>query len=222
MDFPKDIQVLGIAGNTKSGKDTLANFLAEEFGCTVTHFADSFKNILKGVFAFSDDQLWGKSKNVPDERYVFSGTCPLDHAQCEWSDVDSLWHCPTCSNTYQKFLTPRFTMHTLGTEWGRTMYGSVWTEMTLRNILETFHKTGNTRFVIADLRFREEVEQVKQVGGIVVRIKRDIPLEHAWHATEAELLTLPDSMFQSVVDNNGTLDDLKKQAHEIGSQFFHA
>lgn len=220
MNVPPQLSLLGIAGNTKSGKDTLAKFLAAGFECSITHFADSFKNILKDVFAFSDDQLWGAGKNVPDERYPFSGICPFDHVQCSFSDEDGLWHCAVCRKSYGKFLTPRFTMHTLGTEWGRAMYANVWIDMTVRKIQQAFQTENKQRWIIADVRFQKEVGAIQKLGGTIVLIKRGIPSEHLWHATEAELLTIPDSMFDSVVDNNGTLDELKTKAHELGEKLF--
>ncbi len=220
MDAPSTPIILGIAGNTKSGKDTLARFLAEEYRCTITHFADTFKNILKDVFDFSDDQLWGNSKNIPDQRYPFSGICPLDHAKCTFSNGEKFWHCPVCNNTYQQFLTPRFTMLTLGTEWGRAMYANVWIDMTLRHIQKAFQTENKDRWIIADMRFQKEVDAIRKLGGTTVLIKRGVPSEHLWHATEAELLTIPDAMFDSVIDNNGTLDDLKTKAHELGKRLF--
>ncbi len=220
MNVPLKLTLLGIAGNTKSGKDTLAKFLAGEYQCSITHFADTFKKIVKDVFAFSDDQLWGDSKNVPDTRYPFSGICPIDHAQCSYSEDDKLWRCSICGKSYEKFLTPRFTMHTLGTEWGRTMYANVWIDMTLRQIQQAFQRENKHRWIIADLRMKQEVDAVHKAGGAVVRIKRNIPVEHSWHATESELLAMPDSMFDSVIDNNGTLDELKTKAHELGETLF--
>lgn len=220
MSVPSQPALLGIAGNTKSGKDTLAKFLAEECDCAITHFADTFKNILKDVFAFSDDQLWGAGKNIPDKRYPFSGTCPVDHAACSFSDEDESWHCSVCGKSYAKFLTPRFTMHTLGTEWGRAMYANVWIDMTLRKIQQMFQRENKQRWLIADVRFQKEIDGIRKMGGAVVLIKRGVPSEHLWHATEAELLTIPDSAFDMVIDNNGTLDELKAKAHRLGEKMF--
>lgn len=220
MNVPTQLTLLGIAGNARSGKDTLADFLAAELGFSITHFADAFKNILKDIFEFSDDQLWGKSKDVPDQRYAFSGICPLDHAQCSLSDTDRLWCCPVCKNTYEKFLAPRFTMMTLGTEWGRTMYADVWTDMTLRKIQQAFQTENKQRWIVADLRMRNEVERIHAAGGKAILIKRSIIEEHLWHATESELTAMPDSQFDAVIDNNGTLDELKAKAHELGKTLY--
>ncbi len=52
--------VIGLVGETGSGKDTVANYLAEKYGARLMRFADPLKDTLKIYFdQFSkDDQQW--------------------------------------------------------------------------------------------------------------------------------------------------------------------
>lgn len=57
--------IIGITGQPPagSGKDTVADFLVEEYGFAKVAMADPMKRICKEVFDFSDEQLWGPSEN---------------------------------------------------------------------------------------------------------------------------------------------------------------
>lgn len=68
--------------------------------------------------------------------------------------------------------TPRYLMQTLGTDWGRNMvdkniWANAWKNAVLRG------KYGPGDVVIADdVRFVEEAEAIKEMGGVIVRIVR--------------------------------------------------
>ena len=52
--------IIGLVGETGSGKDTVANYLQEKYGATLMRFADPIKEVL-GVFfdrASKQDQQW--------------------------------------------------------------------------------------------------------------------------------------------------------------------
>jgi hypothetical protein len=122
--------IVGISGFAGSGKDTVADFLAEECGFVKVAFADPLKRVCKDVYDFTDDQLWGPSqkRNEPDKRY------PRDHkvsspgaraCGCCGLDVDD-WRGAQC------YLTPRYALQLLGTEWGRHCYPNTWVDYALR------------------------------------------------------------------------------------------
>lgn len=212
-------RIIGIAGFARSGKDTLADYLCHDHGCTKTHFADAIKKQLKEIFNFTDEQLWGSEKEKPDERYPISGICPRDRAHCE-RQSDGSWRCPTCKNAYGTFLTARLAMQTLGTEWGRTMYPNIWIDCTMRFIQESAQRANKDRWVIADVRMWDEVHRIKEIGGIVVRMHRKMPQKHLWHATESELAEMPDSLFDIIVHNDGSVAALQEEAKRVAQRAF--
>ena len=71
---------------------------------------------------------------------------------------------------YKKDFEIRKKLQQIGTEEGRNVYGSdIWI-----NILETWMKVFNSRgvglFIISDVRFQNEVDWIKKLGGTVIKI----------------------------------------------------
>lgn len=56
---------------------------------------------------------------------------------------------------------------------------------------------------ITDCRFQNEVDSVKQMGGIIVKIKRDVA-SYDGHVTETEIA---DTDCDFVIENNGTIEE---------------
>ena len=67
-EMPK---LIGFAGLQGSGKDSCGDVLANK-GYVKCAFASPVKLFSKQLFDLSDDQLWGDSKNVVDDRYGLS------------------------------------------------------------------------------------------------------------------------------------------------------
>jgi hypothetical protein len=64
--------------------------------------------------------------------------------------------------------TPRHAMQTLGTEWGRQcIHGSLWVDTALTEALAT-----GECYVIPDVRFHNECNAIKAIGGVVIRVER--------------------------------------------------
>lgn len=81
----------------------------------------------------------------------------------------------------------------------------------MRNKLKRYRSGGGV-LVITDVRFPNEADLVKAVGGIMLRVDRDTGLNDV-HSSENEL----DSFrgFDYRLSNNGTLDDLEAQVEPI-------
>lgn len=67
--------------------------------------------------------------------------------------------------------TPRHAMQTLGTEWGRgCMADDFWIEAASEQIENSLKRGAHV--VIDDVRFLNEMEMIRDFGGIVVRVRR--------------------------------------------------
>lgn len=181
--------IIAVSGRAGVGKDTAADILVERFGFVKIALADEMKRICKRVFDFSDEQLFGASekRNAPDERYPNG-----------WDDSGRPMGVAGDSRT---FLTPRYALQTLGTEWGRGCYENVWVDYALRIAktiveqkvpwsprsigsrgmwygysskvgLENHWDKPTKGVVIPDVRFPNEVEAIRAAGGRVWRITR--------------------------------------------------
>lgn len=63
------MQIVGISGRKRSGKDTFANVLCEEYGYEQHAFADPIRTIAREVFGLRENQIDGSKKEVVDPRW---------------------------------------------------------------------------------------------------------------------------------------------------------
>lgn len=104
--------------------------------------------------------------------------------------------------------TPRFAMQTIGTEWGRNTIGQDLWINAWKHAVNSHPEF--TPIVADDVRFENEVEAVRSMGGIIVRIKRntvDVPPTHT-----SEVMDFPVDV---TIDNNGSLDDLREKIYAL-------
>lgn len=95
--------------------------------------------------------------------------------------------------------TPRHAMQTLGTEWGReAIYPSIWTDAWKRRVLAS----ESSVVICDDVRFGNEVELIRSMGGVVIAIQRDAAGRAGSHPSEGLDYT---KYSIPVVRNNGTL-----------------
>lgn len=194
-------RIIGILGQSGSGKDTVADYLVHRYGYVKVALADPLKRICKDVYNFTDEQLWGPSasRNKVDERYGK--------------------------------LSPRVALQTLGTEWGRNCYDGTWIEYGMRVADKILDGNGYTQkrglymkgyferltkkvsgVVIPDIRFKNEVQLIRnRLTGFVVRLYRPDADGHvglANHASEVEQKAIPDEACDAIVYNRESLDKL--------------
>lgn len=70
----------------------------------------------------------------------------------------------------------------------------------------------HSRWLVTDVRFPNEAQAIKERGGLLVRINRGTPADNQ-HISETALDDYEG--FDIVIDNNGTLDELKEKVKEI-------
>jgi hypothetical protein len=102
--------------------------------------------------------------------------------------------------------TPREAMQTLGTEWGRNHVGhELWTKAWLAQV----SARPNDLIVVDDVRFANEFAMIRDLGGVIVDVWRDVGPTDLSHASERDRLSIsPDC----VIVNGGTEADLP---HEV-------
>lgn len=103
--------------------------------------------------------------------------------------------------------SPRQLLQTLGTDWGRAFVGAdVWLRMAGRRI-DALHAAGATTVVVADVRFENEAEWIRNRGGEVWRIAREPATAAAEHASEAGI---PASLIDRTIDNTGSPEQTRE------------
>lgn len=141
--------IIAFAGRKQSGKTTCSEFVANVF-------EGSGLGTSK-VYNFAD----------PLKKDICINILGLTYDQCYGSDdkknelVNCYWD--------NKQLTAREVMQFIGTDIFRKMQNNVWAEATINKIAsENFNLA-----LIADCRFPNEVEAVKNSGGLVIKLTRN-------------------------------------------------
>jgi hypothetical protein len=219
------VNVVGLAGPAGAGKDAVAEILVREHGFARIALADVMKRFARDVFGFSDEQLWGPS----EARNAFDKRFPREHraervmgrCACCGADLDLEGDQPC-------FLTPRYALQQLGTEWGRDCFENVWVDYMIRTARELLGRERKTEnywpqrgivhmdsmwlgpcgVVVSDVRFANEARAVRAAGGKVLSVERaGAGLDGAAGEHESERGVSPD-LVDATIDNNGSLDDL--------------
>lgn len=101
-------------------------------------------------------------------------------------------------------------MQVLGTEVGRSMFGDdVWIKMALRDL------RPEDKVVISDVRYPNEADAIKQLGGSLWRINRHNHQAVNGHKSEH---AMDNYMFNHVIYNDGTLDDLSDEVFMLAKE----
>jgi hypothetical protein len=206
--------IIGIAGFIGSGKDTIADYLITFKGFKRMSYAEPLKDAISAIFGWDRELLEGTTKYSR-----------------EWRDqIDPWW----AERLDIKHLTPRWVLQQWGTEVGRrAFHDDIWIAS-----IENKLRHAKDNIVISDCRFPNELQSIKNAGGITIRVSRgtnpvwyDAALdynkgfytagypvakrlleEHNVHASEYSSVGLD---YDYHVDNSGTVDELHRKIDSI-------
>jgi|TARA_B100000424_G_scaffold271708_1_gene276046 hypothetical protein len=104
--------------------------------------------------------------------------------------------------------SPRYAMQTLGTEWGRNMIGKdIWVNLWRNKAYN--HLDMNCNVVADDVRFPNEVEVIKSMGGKIIKLHRSSSSKSAHKSEELKFDADID------VDNNDSVYGLYSKVDSI-------
>ena len=200
--------IVGITGFIGSGKDTVANMFVER-GCAHDSFASPVKDVCASIFGWPRDMLEGDTVESRDFR---------ETPDMFWTKKLGVPH-----------FTPRLALQLLGTEVLRNHFApDIWI-----NSLEYRIRKQNLE-APCDARFRNELDLIKNMGGIVIWVQRGELPEWFDVASKAHNNVVSRKIMQTkyrdvhesewnwagypvdyIIENNGTLEDLAKQVENI-------
>lgn len=201
--------IIGITGFIGSGKDTIADYLTTYHGFKRISFAASLKDAIANVFGW--------------ERELLEGTTKTSR---EWREQKDVWW----SDRLNMEITPRWVLQYWGTEVCRkAFHEDIWVASLEHKLL-----SSKDDVVITDCRFINEVNAIKNAGGITMRVSRgEKPIWYDFaesvntgrdpsaqrfldkynvHASEYSSVGIK---YDYYIDNNGTIDDLHNKIQYI-------
>jgi hypothetical protein len=172
-------KIIAFAGRKQSGKTSCSEFVARYFNGTIPPF-----NSAK-IYNFAD----------PLKKDICMNILGLTYEQCYGEDIDK--NTVTEVQWEGNKLTAREVMQFVGTDLFRKMKNDVWASATISKI-----KSEQPRLaIIADCRFPNEVDAIKNAGGLIIKLTRN-PFSST-HSSETALD--PDNYspnnFDLIVDN---------------------
>lgn len=201
--------IIGVCGFIGSGKDTIADYLVNFHEFRRESFASTLKDAVSAVFGWDRTMLEGRTKEAR-----------------EWREqVDPWW----AERLAMPTLTPRWVLQYWGTEVCRkAFHDDIWIAS-----LENKLRNSKDHVVISDCRFPNEISSIKNAGGKIVWVQRgQLPdwYQTAIDANQGSNVALNElkrlkihasetawvgTDFDLILDNNGTIDDLYRQAKDL-------
>ncbi|AGC02079.1 Deoxynucleotide monophosphate kinase [Acanthamoeba polyphaga moumouvirus] len=196
--------LIGLMGNAGSGKTTFAEYIVKEYGFVEKSFADPLKKACKELFLFEDHQVYGtqEQKETPDPRW---------------------FNC-----------TPRTALQFVGTELLRDNLDRIMPGIGKDIFIHHFklwyqnelQKNPDVRVVVSDVRFQNEADFIKSLGGTVIKISREtskinlfdklsgfIVNQTDTHASEKELKNI--NNYDILIENTNTIDNYYEKITEV-------
>lgn len=188
--------LIAVLGRKSSGKDTFANVLINEFGFTRYAFADPLKKGIQSFFNLSDEQLYDvRLKEEIDPRW---GVSPRTLFQVIGTDIFQF--------SIKKFI-PNL----------KSDARNHWVILFKEWYLENLSKNPNFKVIISDARFLHEIEEIKNLGGQVIKITRfnNLINNNDMHQSENEIDSIPEKYIDLSIENSGTINDFNKKIIDL-------
>lgn len=138
--------IIGLVGFIGSGKGTIADILTSKYGYIKESYANSVKDATAAIFGW--------------DRALLEGDTTESRAWREQND--EFW-----SRKFGKPFSPRYALQLMGTEAGRDVFHKdIWVHTVERRC------SDDNNYVIADVRFPNEIASIQEMNGIIVQVHR--------------------------------------------------
>jgi hypothetical protein len=183
------MQIICLIGQKRVGKDTVADIIKEQDPAFQRFaLADPIKDIARIMFSFNEDQLYGAGKDVISSDW---GIRPRDFFERFGTDImqfDIYKYLPALEGVVPK------------------------REFWVQSLIRKIKATGCQKVIITDVRGEHELDAIKAAWphARFIKITRDLNCtESSTHITQQEPELIPLDKIDVVIDNTGTLEELK-------------
>ncbi len=175
--------LVGLCGPMQSGKDTAAQHFVNTLNFGQRAFKDKMVEVVCALFDIKPEQY---------EKFKLEATILLD--------IQETYDHPYSIGSILSETTGRQFLERLGTEVGRNMFGyDFWVDRTMQGV------RGWDNIVFSDVRFPNEAEAIKDLGGCIIEILRKGTDYDDSHESR---MRLPENCIDFTVYNEGSIEDL--------------
>lgn len=194
--------IIGVTGKKRSGKDTVANYLVDSWGFKRYGFADPMKKMVKEAFLWDDERVDGSEKETIDPRWGISPRQALQHIGTEYAQ----YSLPDNFPEFKKLINRKLWVKRF-----KFWYEKEINETNKYNLKHNFNTTLDV--VVSDVRFLHEVQELKGMGGIILRVNRpEANNAEDPHPSETEMDSIKPHF---TLDNEGTFNVLYKKIDQV-------
>lgn len=198
------LMIIGLTGVKRSGKNTVAKFIHDNFFESYFIYEHSFAGKLKqSAVAALLGEVWPE-KDAIEWCDFFKATGKISLTYTNKGNLMEL-----------KSLTGREFLQWYGTEAHREIFGQdFWTDIVLNKIYERKDGTvwEENLDIITDVRFSDEVKAIKYMGGKIIRINRPNLEQNDFHSSEQRI---PDELIDFELWNDGSLRQLNYRTVDV-------
>jgi|SRR5690554_132546 len=206
------MKIIGLAGRKRSGKDTVASILRNNYNFSQLAYADSLKAVVKTLTGVEEPE--DKESEVEFKIDVWDIVDISKEIDINPITLSSLlfinlkpWLIGAESGGSIPYKIPyRKLVQLVGTDVVRTINDDIWIERCEKRI-DLLKKLNVSGIVVSDVRFNNEAQHILNMGGEVWQIERQ-GLMSDTHSSEVGI----DSKYVSkVLYNNSTIEELELQ-----------
>lgn len=202
-------KIIGICGWKGSGKDTISDYFIKNYGYKKDSFAKSLKDMASSIFNWDRDLLEG----ITEESRIWRETPDIFwETRLDWKNH--------IGYKLSERFTPRFALQYLGTQLFReNFHYNLWVFSMESRLI------NSDKIIIPDVRFQNEIEMIKNLGGVMIWVQRGALPE--WYECAVKANTFPykgcDIIFENPTVNYGLLfnetviKNLDKHFEKVGT-----
>ena len=207
--------IVGLIGFIGAGKGTVADLLVDRHDFVKESYANSVKDACATIFG------WNRS--------MLEGDTPGSRA---WREQPDAWW----SEKFGREFSPRLALQLMGTEAGRDVFHP---DLWVHTVMRRCEQAPWNNYVIADVRFPNEIDAIVKSGGKVIRVRRgDEPEWYSLarecnHNNQQQIMrnAYPEvhysewawvgSHYDIVMDNNCSLDELTVRVDKLVDSLYN-
>jgi len=204
--------IIGLCGLASVGKDTVGDLLVTHAGFRSTAFANALRMEVADAFhvepiVFTRREL----KEQPMSELALSRCTDKGYVGAALAHLAVIEPNMPANVQLTKPRTPRQTMQLWGTEYRRAENPHYWARQVRDHIFYLMRQQLERNFVITDVRFANEVDTIRSMGGYIWQIKRPgitaaTTVEGAHHSANDGSEFEPDA----VINNEHTIKHLQQ------------